>query len=73
MGRSAVAGLARPPLRWLRGFLAVLLPQLSRPRDEASPHVLREITSTSRGNQLTVDEERRKLALVASTAGPIWG
>jgi methionine synthase II (cobalamin-independent) len=29
--------------------------------------------STSRGNLLTVDEERRKLELVADTAGKIWG
>lgn len=29
--------------------------------------------STSRGNQLTVDDERRKLELVVSTAGEIWG
>ena len=28
--------------------------------------------STSRGNQLTVDEERRKLELVASTASKVW-
>jgi len=29
--------------------------------------------STSGGNQLTADEERRKLALVASTAARVWG
>jgi 5-methyltetrahydropteroyltriglutamate--homocysteine methyltransferase len=29
--------------------------------------------STSRGNQLTADEERRKLELVVSTAAKIWG
>jgi len=29
--------------------------------------------STSRGNQLTVDEERRKLELVARTAAAVWG
>ncbi len=29
--------------------------------------------STSRGNQLTTEEERRKLELVASTAREIWG
>jgi 5-methyltetrahydropteroyltriglutamate--homocysteine methyltransferase len=28
--------------------------------------------STSGGNQLTVDEERRKLELVANTAAKIW-
>ena len=28
--------------------------------------------STSGGNQLTVDEERRKLELVASTASTVW-
>jgi 5-methyltetrahydropteroyltriglutamate--homocysteine methyltransferase len=29
--------------------------------------------STARGNQLTVDEERRKLELVAGTAAKVWG
>jgi 5-methyltetrahydropteroyltriglutamate--homocysteine methyltransferase len=29
--------------------------------------------STARGNLLTVDEERRKLELVVSTAEKIWG
>lgn len=29
--------------------------------------------STSRGNLLTIDEERRKLALVAETAEKVWG
>jgi 5-methyltetrahydropteroyltriglutamate--homocysteine methyltransferase len=29
--------------------------------------------STARGNQLTVDEERRKLELVARTAATVWG
>ena len=28
--------------------------------------------STSGGNQLTVDEERRKLELVANTAAKVW-
>jgi hypothetical protein len=30
------------------------------------------VASTSGGNQLTVDEERCKLELVASTASTIW-
>jgi 5-methyltetrahydropteroyltriglutamate--homocysteine methyltransferase len=29
--------------------------------------------STAGGNQLTVDDERRKLELVAGTASKIWG
>ena len=28
---------------------------------------------TSKGNLLTIDEERRKLALVADTAAKVWG
>jgi 5-methyltetrahydropteroyltriglutamate--homocysteine methyltransferase len=29
--------------------------------------------STARGNLLTIDDERRKLDLVATVAGKIWG
>jgi 5-methyltetrahydropteroyltriglutamate--homocysteine methyltransferase len=29
--------------------------------------------STAGGNQLTVDDERRKMELVAGTASKIWG
>jgi 5-methyltetrahydropteroyltriglutamate--homocysteine methyltransferase len=56
--------------------------ELRRRIDEAAAYVPLEdlalspqcgFASTSRGNLLTVDEERRKLALVADTAAKVWG
>jgi 5-methyltetrahydropteroyltriglutamate--homocysteine methyltransferase len=55
--------------------------QLRRRIEEASRYVPIDdlaltpqcgFASTSRGNQLTVDEERRKLELVVRTADEIW-
>jgi 5-methyltetrahydropteroyltriglutamate--homocysteine methyltransferase len=56
--------------------------ELRRRIDEAAAYVPAEnlaispqcgFASTSRGNQLTTDQERRKLELVATTAGNVWG
>jgi 5-methyltetrahydropteroyltriglutamate--homocysteine methyltransferase len=56
--------------------------ELRRRIDEAARYVPMEqlalspqcgFASTSRGNLLTVDEERRKLELVAETARKVWG
>jgi 5-methyltetrahydropteroyltriglutamate--homocysteine methyltransferase len=56
--------------------------ELRRRIDEASRYVPLEnlalspqcgFASTERGNLLTIDEERRKLELVASTAAKVWG
>jgi methionine synthase II (cobalamin-independent) len=56
--------------------------ELRRRIDEAAAYVPLEdlalslqcgFASTSRGNLLTIDEERRKLALVADTAAKVWG
>jgi 5-methyltetrahydropteroyltriglutamate--homocysteine methyltransferase len=56
--------------------------ELRRRIDEASRYVPLEnlalspqcgFASTQRGNLLTVDEEQRKLALVADTAQQVWG
>ena len=56
--------------------------ELRRRIDEASRYVPLDylalspqcgFASTERGNLLTIDEERRKLELVASTAAKVWG
>jgi 5-methyltetrahydropteroyltriglutamate--homocysteine methyltransferase len=56
--------------------------ELRRRIEEASRYVPLEnlalspqcgFASTERGNLLTIDEERRKLELVASTAAKVWG
>ncbi len=70
------------------GLVSSKIPQLEsqdelrRRIDEASKYVPIEnlalspqcgFASTARGNLLTVDEERRKLELVADTASKVWG
>jgi methionine synthase II (cobalamin-independent) len=70
------------------GLISSKIPQLEsqddlrRRIDEASKYVPIEnlalspqcgFASTSQGNLLTVDDERRKLELVASTARKVWG
>ena len=78
----------RPGTTVVLGLVSSKVPQLEpqdelrRRIDEAAAYVPLEdlalspqcgIASTSRGNLLTIDEERRKLALVADAAAKIWG
>jgi 5-methyltetrahydropteroyltriglutamate--homocysteine methyltransferase len=78
----------RPGTTVVLGLVSSKTPQLEssdelrRRIDEAAAYVLLEdlalspqcgFASTSQGNLLTIDEERRKLALVADTAAKVWG
>jgi 5-methyltetrahydropteroyltriglutamate--homocysteine methyltransferase len=78
----------RPGVTVVLGLVSSKTPALESPDelrrrvDEAAAYVPLEnlalspqcgFASTERGNLLTVDEERRKLELVASTAEQIWG
>jgi len=78
----------RPGTTVVLGLVSSKVPQLEpqdelrRRIDEAAAYVPLEdlalspqcgFASTSRGNLLTIDEERRKLALVADAAAKIWG
>ena len=78
----------RPGTTVVLGLVSSKVPQLEpqdelrRRIDEAAAYVPLEdlalspqcgFASTSRGNLLTIDEERRKLALVADTAAKVWG
>ncbi len=87
-GGFAPLRFIRPGTTVVLGLVSSKLPQLESPDelrrrvDEAARHVpIADLAlspqcgfaSTSRGNQLTVDEERRKLELVASTASMVWG
>ncbi len=78
----------RPGTTVVLGLISSKFPQLEsqdellRRIDEAARYVPVEhlalspqcgFASTSQGNLLTVDEERRKLELVAATASKIWG
>ena len=86
-GGFAPLRFIRPGTTVVLGLVSSKLPQLESPDelrrriDEAARYVpIADLAlspqcgfaSTSRGNQLTVDEERRKLELVASTASKIW-
>jgi len=46
---------------------------LLRPPWLLAARAARGFASTSKGNLLTIEEERRKLALVADTAAKVWG
>ena len=87
-GGFAPLRFIRPGTTVVLGLVSSKLPQLESPDelrrrvDQAARYVpIADLAlspqcgfaSTSRGNQLTVDEQRRKLELVASTAGRIWG
>jgi 5-methyltetrahydropteroyltriglutamate--homocysteine methyltransferase len=78
----------RPGTTVVLGLVSSKVPELEsadelrRRIDEAAAYVPLEdlalspqcgFASTSRGNQLTVDDERRKLELVATTAEKVWG
>ncbi len=78
----------RPGTTVVLGLISSKVPQLESPDglrrriDEASAYVPLEdlalspqcgFASTSKGNLLTIDQERRKLALVADTAAKVWG
>jgi 5-methyltetrahydropteroyltriglutamate--homocysteine methyltransferase len=78
----------RPGTTVVLGLVSSKTPQLESPDelrrriDEAAACVPLEdlalspqcgFASTSPGNLLTIDEERRKLALVADTAAKVWG
>jgi 5-methyltetrahydropteroyltriglutamate--homocysteine methyltransferase len=78
----------RPGTTVVLGLVSSKVPQLESPDelrrriDEAAAYVsLQDLAlspqcgfaSTSQGNLLTIDEERRKLALVADTATKVWG
>jgi 5-methyltetrahydropteroyltriglutamate--homocysteine methyltransferase len=78
----------RPGTTVVLGLVSSKVPQLEDPDDlrrrvdQAAAYVPLEnlalspqcgFASTARGNLLSVDEERRKLALVADTAEKIWG
>jgi len=78
----------RPGTTVVLGLVSSKVPQLEpqdelrRRIDEAAAYVPLEdlalspqcgFASTSPGNLLTIDEERRKLALVADTAAKVWG
>ena len=78
----------RPGTTVVLGLVSSKVPQLEsqdelrRQIDEAAAYVPLEdlalspqcgFASTSRGNLLTIDEERRKLALVADVAAKVWG
>ncbi|MBO0686811.1 MAG: methionine synthase, partial [Candidatus Dormibacteraeota bacterium] len=76
-GRTVVLGLVSSKLPQLESQ-----DDLRRRIDEASKYVAIEdlalspqcgFASTAQGNLLTVDEERRKLQLVAETARKVWG
>jgi 5-methyltetrahydropteroyltriglutamate--homocysteine methyltransferase len=86
-GGFAPLRFIRPGTTVVLGLVSSKLPQvesqdeLRRRIDEAARYVpIADLAlspqcgfaSTSRGNQLTVDEERRKLELVASTASRVW-
>jgi 5-methyltetrahydropteroyltriglutamate--homocysteine methyltransferase len=77
----------RPGTTVVLGLVSSKVPQLEsadelrRRIDEAAAYVPLEylalspqcgFASTSKGNLLTIDEERRKLALVADTAATVW-
>ena len=78
----------RPGTTVVLGLVSSKVPQLEsqdelrRRIDEAAAYVPLEdlalspqcgFASTSKGNLLTIDEERRKLALVADAAAKVWG
>lgn len=78
----------RPGTTVVLGLVSSKVPQLESPDelrrriDEAAAYVPLEdlalspqcgFASTSKGNLLTIEEERRKLALVADTAAKVWG
>ena len=78
----------RPGTTVVLGLVSSKVPRLESPDelrrriDEAAAYVPLEdlalspqcgFASTSPGNLLTIDEERRKLALVADTAAKVWG
>jgi 5-methyltetrahydropteroyltriglutamate--homocysteine methyltransferase len=78
----------RPGTTVVLGLVSSKTPELESPDelrrriDEAAAYVPLEdlalspqcgFASTSKGNLLTIDEERRKLALVADTAAKVWG
>jgi 5-methyltetrahydropteroyltriglutamate--homocysteine methyltransferase len=78
----------RPGTTVVLGLVSSKVPELEsedelrRRIDQAARYVPRAglaispqcgFASTSGGNQLTVDEQRRKLELVASTAARVWG
>jgi len=78
----------RPGTTVVLGLVSSKVPRLESPDelrrriDEAATYVPLEdlalspqcgFASTSPGNLLTIDEERRKLALVADTAAKVWG
>ena len=78
----------RPGTTVVLGLVSSKTPELESPDelrrriDEAVAYVPLEdlalspqcgFASTSKGNLLTIDEERRKLALVADTAAKVWG
>jgi len=86
-GGFAPLRFIRPGTTVVLGLVSSKVPQLESPDglrrriDEAARYVpIADLAlspqcgfaSTSGGNQLTVDEERRKLELVASTASTIW-
>lgn len=86
-GGFAPLRFVRPGTTVVLGLVSSKLPQpespdeLRRRIDEAARYVpIADLAlspqcgfaSTSGGNQLTVDEERRKLELVASTASKVW-
>ncbi len=77
----------RPAVTVVLGLVSSKLPRLEsqdelrRRIDDASRYVPIDdlalspqcgFASTARGNQLTIDDERRKLELVASTASKVW-
>jgi 5-methyltetrahydropteroyltriglutamate--homocysteine methyltransferase len=87
-GGFAPLRFVRPGTTVVLGLVSTKQPQLEpvdelrRRVDEASRYVAIGdlaltpqcgFASTSRGNQLTVDDERRKLELVVRTASEIWG
>ncbi len=78
----------RPGTTVVLGLVSSKVPQLESPDDlrrridQAAAYVPLEnlalspqcgFASTSQGNLLTIDEERRKLELVATTAEKVWG
>jgi 5-methyltetrahydropteroyltriglutamate--homocysteine methyltransferase len=87
-GGFAPLRFIRPGTVVVLGLISSKLPELEsqddlrRRIDEAARYVPMEnlaispqcgFASTSRGNMLTVDEEKRKLELVADTARKVWG
>jgi methionine synthase II (cobalamin-independent) len=86
-GGFAPLRFIRPGTTVVLGLVSSKVPQLESPDelrrriDEAARYVsIADLAlspqcgfaSTARGNQLTVDEERRKLELVARTASKVW-